>query len=107
MNKKKITLEEIEDSLCEVDSEYRESLARALMKLKYLSDSPLKLSLGTEKQQQELKNVMSRSLKANQIKEIMSFISNEMKGDFQYHIFANIASKYIDLANKMNKNIER
>ena len=77
------------------------------MDLNYLSDSPLNLSLGTEKQQQELQKVYETPLKAKQVKEIISYISKKMKGDFQYGSFVNITSRYNSLADKMNKNMER
>ena len=104
MAKIKITINDIEESLYSLDTEYRESLARALMDLNYLSDSPLNLSLGTEKQQQELQKVYETPLKAKQVKEIIGYISKKMKGDFQYSGFVNIASRYSSLVDKMNKN---
>lgn len=107
MSKIKITINDIEESLYSLDTEYREALARALMDLNYVSDSPLNLSLGTEKQQQELQKVYETPLKAKQVKEIIRYISKEMKGDFQYGSFVNIASRYNSLADKMNKNMER
>ena len=102
MKKTKVTIEDIEESLCSLDSEYRESLASALIKLKYLSDSPLSLSLGNEKQQKELEMVYERPLNSKEIKEIISFISKDMRRDYQYGSFSCIAKKYIDLANKMD-----
>lgn len=107
MSKIKVTINDIEESLYSLDSEYREALARALMDLNYVSDSPLKLSLGTEKQQQELQKVYEIPLKAKQVKEIISYISKKMKDDFQYGSFVNIALRYNSLADKMNKNMER
>lgn len=104
MTKIKITINDIEESLYSLDTEYREALASALMDLNYLSDSPLNLSFGTEKQQQELQKVYETPLKARQVKEIISYISKKMKGDFQYGGFVNIASRYNSLADKMNKN---
>lgn len=104
MGKIKITINDIENDLCDLDTEYRESLAHALMDFKYLSDSPLRLSYGTEKQQKELEKVYEKPLKANEIKELISFIRNDMKGDYQYGRFNSIASKYIHNANLMEKN---
>ena len=104
MEKIQVTIEDIDESLYSLDTEYREALAKALMELKYISDSPLNLSFGTEKQQQELKNAYEKPLKANDIKEIINFISKEMKGDFQYGGFTGIASRYLNIADKMNKN---
>ena len=45
-----MTIGMIEESLLSLDSEYRESLANCLVEKKYLSDTPLQLSLGTERQ---------------------------------------------------------
>ena len=99
MKKMKVTIYDIEESFIILDTEYREALAHSLMELKYLSDSPLNLSFGTEKQKEELKRVYATPLKPKQIKEIISFISNEMKGDFQYKDFKKIALYYTNLAN--------
>lgn len=109
MSKIKVTVSDIEEDLYSLDTEYREALAHALMNLKYVSDSPLNLSMGTEKQQQELQRVYETPLKPKQVKEIINFISKEMKGDFQYGGFIGIEKKYNDLAEKMlkNKGIER
>lgn len=110
MSKIKVTIEDIEESLYDLDTEYRESLAKALMYLNYLSNSPLMLSMGNEKQQQELKNVYERPLKSKEIKEIISYMSKDMKGDFQYGGFVGIASRYMNIANNMEnkkKDMER
>lgn len=104
MTKIKITVNDIQESLHFLDTEYREALAETLMDLNYLSDSPLNLSLGTQKQRQELQKVYETPLKAKQVKEIISYISKKMKGDFQYGGFVNVASRYNSLADKMNKN---
>jgi len=105
-----VTIEDIMISLCELDTEYRESLAKALMDLKYLSDSPLNLSMGTDEQQEELKSVYERPLKSKEVKEIISYISKDMKGDFQYGRYSRIASEYMNMANAIDpkkKGIER
>ena len=104
MEKIKITLDDINESLCDVDTEYREALAEALIELKYVSDTPLKLSMGTPEQQMELEKVMTKSLTAKQIKEIIGYIDNKMKGDFQYGAYKRCMSMYRDLANAMQKN---
>lgn len=101
---KKITILDIEQSLYDVDTEYREALAQALMDLKYISDSPLNLSFGNEKQQMELDRVYNKTLKPEQIKEIINYISKEMKGDFQYGRYKNIETYYLSLAEQMSKN---
>ena len=103
MEEYRVTIEEINESLCDLDTEYRESLAHCLVELKYLSDSPLQLYYGTEKQQKELKEVNQKPLNANQIKEIMNYISNEMKGDFQYGEFKSIAKMYINIAKEIEQ----
>ena len=103
MSKIKITITDIENDLCSLDTEYREALAHCLMELKYLSDSPLRLSLGTQEQQDELEKVYNKPLNSKQIKEIINFICDEMKGDFQYGRFSCIASTYINIANRIEK----
>lgn len=89
-----MTISMIEESLLSLDSEYRESLAQCLVEKQYLTDTPLRLSLGTLKQQMELKTVYNQTLSQKQINEIVDFISNEMKNDFQYSLFKRIVSEY-------------
>ena len=62
-----VTVEDIEMELCSLDTEYREALAYSLVELKYISDTPLKLKYGTEKQQNELKRFWEKPLKSKQI----------------------------------------
>ena len=73
------------------------------MHYKYISDSPLNLSRGSREQQKELERVMNMPLKSNQLKEIINFISNEMKGDFQYGQYKEIENYYIKISNEMDK----
>lgn len=96
----KVTINDIEFDLCDrtLDTEYREALAHALVKLGYLSDTPLRLSMGTEEQQQELERVCNKPLKPKQLKNIIEFISAEMKGDFQYGNFKPLMDYYLNLA---------
>lgn len=101
---KNITISMIEESLLSLDSEYREALAHCLMNKKYLSASPLELSMGTEKQQKELEDVYNKILTNDEVHEIIDYISKEMQGDFQYSQFKSIASKYYSLSN--DKDIE-
>ena len=96
-----VTIEDIQDSLCNFDTEYREGLAECLMDLKYLSDSPLNLRYGTEEQQEELIKVRTTPLKANQINEIMNYMLDKMKTDFQYASFERVAQKYINISKRM------
>lgn len=97
----KVTISEIEEELFDLDTEYRESLAKGLVELKYLSDTPLKLSYGTDKQQKELEKVYNRKLNSNEIIEIIEYMLKDMKGDFQYHYFNSIAKRYLDIAKEM------
>lgn len=99
----KITVNNIENSLYSLDSVYRDVLAHSLVKLGYLSDTPLQLSLGTEFQQRELKIFYEKPLTAKQIKKIINYISKEMKNDYQYWAFSSIASEYINIANQIEK----
>ena len=89
-----ITIGMIEDDLTSLDSEYGEALAQCLVDKKYLSDSPLALSMGTYEQQEELENFYNKTLSANEVNEIINYISEEMKGDFQYSQFKSIISIY-------------
>lgn len=100
-----VTIEDIEMDICDcaLDTEYREALAKSLVELKYISDTPLKLKYGTEKQQKELEKVWKKPLKAKQINEIINGMMNEMKGDFQYGRFSKLASYYLDTAKEMQK----
>lgn len=104
---KNITVSMIEETLTALDSEYREALAHCLMDKKYVSDSPLALSMGTEKQQEELERVYNKSLNPNEVKEIIDYISEEMKGDYQYSQFKSLISIYdlkeIDLEEEIEK----
>lgn len=103
MSKIIVTLEDIDESLCDLDTEYREELAHSLMYYKYVSDSPLRLSMGTRKQQEELKKVMTTPLKSNQLKQIINYISNQMKGDFQYGEYSKIQKHYLKIADNMER----
>lgn len=109
MEKLAVTIDDIEFDLYDgpLDTEYREALAHALMELGYVSDSPLKLSMGTEKQQEELKRVYNTPLKSKQLREIIEFMSKEMKDDFQYNFFKLTESYYLKLADKLKKQEER
>ena len=49
MERLELTIEDMFFDLEYLDSEYREALAKGLMDLKYLSDSPLKLTCGNSK----------------------------------------------------------
>ena len=98
-----VTVEDIEMELCSLDTEYREALAYSLVELKYISDTPLKLKYGTEKQQNELKRFWEKPLKSQQINSIIRNITMKMRGDYQYVRFMYIASKYLKIAEEMKK----
>lgn len=98
-----VTVEDIEMELCSLDTEYREALAYSLVELKYISDTPLKLKYGTEKQQNELKRFWEKPLKSQQINSIIRNITMKMRGDDQYGRFMYIASKYLKIAEEMKK----
>lgn len=102
-----ITISMIEETLTTLDSEYREALAHCLMDKKYVSDSPLALSMGTEKQQEELKRVYNKILNLNEVKEIIDYISEEMKGDFQYSQFKSLISIYDLKESDLEEEIEK
>ena len=89
----KVTIEEIEEDLCDLDTEYREALAKGLVDMKYLSDTPLSLKYGTDMQQQELKRVYSKPLSGKQLKD--------MQGDYQYGRYKGIASMYLNIADQI------
>ena len=98
-----VTVEDIEMELCSLDTEYREALAYSLVELKYISDTPLKLKYGTEKQQNELKRFWKKPLKSQQINSIIRNITMKMRGDDHYGRFMCIASKYLIIAEEMKK----
>jgi hypothetical protein len=97
----KVTIEEIEEDLCDLDTEYREALAKGLVDMKYLSDTPLLLKYGTDMQQQELKRVYSKPLSGKQLKDIINYISKDMQGDYQYGRYKGIASMYLNIADQI------
>lgn len=103
--KSDITIENIEMEIDDLglDSEYGEALAKTLMKLNYISNSPLTLSYGTSEQRKELERVWKMPLNSKQIKEIIHGMVNEMKGDYQYGRFSSFVSKYIEKAQKMER----
>lgn len=103
--KSDITIENIEMEIDDLglDSEYGEALAKTLMKLNYISNSPLTLSYGTSEQRKELERVWKMPLNSKQIKEIIQGMVNEMKRDYQYGRFSSFVSKYIEKAQKMER----
>ena len=103
LKNKKVTIKDIRESLYDanLDTEYREAMANSIMVLGYVSDSPLNLHFGTEKQKQEIQRVETMALDSNQISEIMHLMMYQMRNDFQYGRFKPVASKYLDISEKM------
>lgn len=66
-NNQVVRINDIREALYDtnLDTEYREAMAHALMILRYVSDSPLNLSFGTPKQQEEIREVEERPLDNN------------------------------------------
>lgn len=98
MKKRKVTINDIQENLFDLDTEYREALAETLMKLKYISDSPINLQYGTKEQQRELQEVWNKELQPKQIIEIINYMKKLMKTDFQYESFKEIAEMYLNIA---------
>lgn len=100
MSKQKITISDIRESLYDanLDTEYREALAHAMMELGYVSDSPLNLYLGTENQKKELERVETKRLNNNEISEIIHLMMYEMRNDFQYGRFKPVADYYVNIS---------
>lgn len=107
-NNQEVTINDIREELYDanLDTEYREAMAHALMVLGYVSDSPLNLCFGTPKQQKEIREVEERPLDSNQISEIIHLMMYEMRNDFQYGRFKPVALKFLNISEKM-KNINQ
>ena len=107
MGKQKVTISDINESLYDanLDTEYREALANAMIELGYVSDTPLNLYMGTEKQRKELERVESKPLSNNEISEIIHLMMYEMRNDFQYGRFKPVANYYINISKEVD-NIE-
>ena len=82
MKNTNISIKNIQEDLENLDTEYREALAKALMDLKYINKSPPETSLGTEEETEALDRVYNKDLRPYQIEEIIRFISKEMKEEF-------------------------
>lgn len=95
-----ITINDIREDLETLDTEYRETLAGALMELKYIKKSPLEMSMGTEEDKKELENVYQKNLRPYQIEDIIRYISKEMKDDYQFEEFKTIQDKYFQIADE-------
>lgn len=107
MKERIVTIADIEEDLCELDSEYREALAEGLKELNYISNYPLQLQYGTVVQQRELEKAWNRPLKPKEIKEIIEYIDNKMRCDFQYRIFKEITSFYNKYMTDKSKDISK
>ena len=91
----KIKLSDIREATYDayLDTEYREALAHSLMGLGYVSDSPLNLAMGTQKEKEEI--------------EIIHLMMYEMRNDFQYGKFKPIALEFLNISEKMRKTEEK
>ena len=98
----KIKLSDIREATYDanLDTEYREALAHSLMGLGYVSDSPLNLSMGTQKEKEEIERVERKALSSNQISEIIHLMMYEMRNDFQYGKFKQIALEFLNISEK-------
>lgn len=107
MKNKKVTISDIRESLYDanLDTEYREALAHAMIGLDYVSDSPLNLYFGTAKQKKEIEEVDSMPLDYNQISELIHLMMYEMRNDFQYGRFKPVADYYVNISKEVD-NIE-
>lgn len=105
--KERITIADIEENLCELDTEYREALAEGAKELNYISDYPLQLEYGTEEQQKELEKAWNKPLKPKEVKEIIGYIDNKMRGDFQYGIFKEVICVYREYMKDNSKDINK
>lgn len=101
--KEKVRIIDIQHAISDawLDTEYREALAKAMIVLGYVSDTPLKLSIGTPEQRKELKEVKERPLTSNQLSEIIHLMMYKMRNDFQYGTFKPIVSKFLNISEKM------
>ena len=68
---KKVFISDIREDLYNayLDTEYREALANSLRNLKILSDSPMNLHYGNEKEKRELEKVETTQSESTQPKE--------------------------------------
>ena len=105
----KIKLSDIREATYDayLDTEYREALAHSLMGLGYVSDSPLNLAMGTQKEKEEIERVERKALSSNQISEIIHLMMYEMRNDFQYGKFKPIALEFLNISEKMRKTEEK
>jgi len=105
LNKNKITIADIKNSTYDanLDTEYREALAHAMIHLGYISEDPINLYLGTDEEKKEIERIESMQLDSNQISELMHLMMYEMRDDFQFGRFRPVANKYIQISNEMRK----
>lgn len=103
MKNTNVTINNIREDLDNLDTEYREALAKALMELKYIKKSPLEMSMGTDEEPKELDNLYKKDLRPYQISEIIKFISKEMEGDFQFEKYKPIEEKYLQVVYEHNE----
>ena len=102
----KATIKEIEERLYSLDSVYLNELQGALKELKYLSDSPLQLEHGTEKQRRELNEFYTKQLEQKDIGKILKYVMDKTKGNSQFKAFKIIVSEYISNEFNIDKKIK-
>lgn len=103
----KVTYDDLNESLEELDTEYREALAGAVVNLNLISDYPLKLEYGTYEQREEIDRFYSMPLKPKDLKNIINYISEQMKNDFQYNLYKPIESYYLNKVKEMEQEVRK
>ena len=94
--KNTLTISDINEMLAnELDTEYREALAKAEVECGFLDDFPADMYYGTDDQKAELKRVENKSLTEGEVKQLIEYIDEEMKDDYQYNDFREIADKIL------------
>jgi hypothetical protein len=88
------TIQSIESELTNLDSEYREALAQALIDLDIITETPLQMEQNGKLDIYE--KIINKPLTRNQASKIISTIAKTMQNDFQFQEFNNIFGSYIN-----------
>ena len=72
MKNTNVTIKDIQIDLEELDTEYREALAKALMDLKYINKSPVEMRMGTEEEKESVK------AKNEENKDLLDFMAESL-----------------------------
>ncbi len=87
---------DLEEEISLLDTEYREALARAMMKVFNLPGSPLMIKIrGTAAEQQLLRHAYHDPLSDEKMKEILALMDESMKNDYQYGDYVNIRARFL------------